>query len=90
MLKIIPIFKKFAPNAKMPPLPNINAWNNRAMKDTIEALNGPKIKTARGMMKKCIGIPIGDGMVMEVATTVTVVNTPVNTNLSPKFTFLVV
>jgi hypothetical protein len=58
------------------------------MNATSAALHGPKIKTTNGIMKKCIGIPIGEGMVSEVATTVIAVSTPVRTNLSDMFTFL--
>ena len=78
-LKIIPISKTFTPNVVIPPSPITNACINNAKNETKDALHGPNIKTTRGMMKKCIGMPIGDGIVKEVATTVIAVRTPVIT-----------
>lgn len=65
-----PITRKFAPKEVTPPIFKINTCINRVMNDTIVLDRGPNKMAIKGIKKKCIGTPNGDGTETEVTTIV--------------------
>ena len=65
-----PITRKFAPNEVIPPIFNTNACIIRVTNDTIVLDRGPNMIVIRGIKKKCIGTPSGEGTDTEVTTIV--------------------
>ncbi len=65
-----PITRKFAPNEVIPPIFNTNACIIRVTNDTIVLDRGPNMIAIRGIKKKCIGTPSGEGTDTEVTTIV--------------------
>ncbi len=65
-----PITMKFAPNDVSPPMFKINTCMSSVINETIVLDRGPNKIAIRGIKKKCIGTPKGDGTETEVTTIV--------------------
>lgn len=65
-----PITRKFAPNDVTPPIFKTNACMMSVTKETIVLDRGPNRIAIRGIRKKCIGTPNGEGIDSEVTTIV--------------------
>ena len=61
---------KFAPNIVIPPIFSNIACTNRLIKETIFEVSGPSKIATRGIKKKCIGTPKGEGIDNYVTVTV--------------------
>ena len=61
---------KFAPNIVIPPILSKSACTNRLINETILDVSGPSKIATRGIKKKCIGTPKGEGIDSEVTVTV--------------------
>ena len=53
---------KFAPNIVIPPISSRIACINRLINETIFEVRGPSKIATRGIKKKCIGTPKGEGI----------------------------
>lgn len=65
-----PITRKFAPSDVTPPIFKINTCIISVMNETIVLDRGPNNMAIRGIKKKCIGTPNGEGTETEVTTIV--------------------
>ena len=61
---------KFAPNDVIPPIFKTKNCMSSVMNDTIVLDKGPNKIAIKGIKKKCIGTPNGDGTETEVTTMV--------------------
>ncbi len=61
---------KFAPNDVIPPIFNTKNCMSSVMNETIVLDSGPNKIAIKGIKKKCIGTPNGDGTETEVTTIV--------------------
>lgn len=79
---------KFAPNDVIPPIFKVNTCINSAINDTIVLENGPNIIAIKGIKKKWIGTPNGDGIDNEVITIVKTLNNAIDIILFSLFSSL--
>ena len=61
---------KFAPNIVIPPIFSKIDWASRLINETMFEVSGPSKIATRGIRKKCIGTPNGEGIDSEVTVTV--------------------
>ena len=69
-----PITRKFAPKDVIPPIFKANACIIKVTNDTIVLDRGPNSIAIKGIKKKWIGTPRGDGIDNEVTTIVKTLN----------------
>ena len=83
-----PITMKFAPNDVIPPIFKTNACMINVTNETIVLDRGPNKIAIKGIKKKCIGTPNGDGMDKEVTTIVNTLKSAIDTILFSLFSSL--
>ncbi len=65
---------KFAPNIVIPPIFSKSDCAKRLINETMFEVSGPSKIATRGIRKKCIGTPNGEGIDSEVTVIVNTLN----------------
>lgn len=80
-----PITMKFAPSDVIPPIFNTKNCISSVTNETIVLDRGPNKIAIKGIKKKCIGTPKGDGTETEVTTIVNTLKSAIDTILFSLF-----
>ena len=83
-----PITMKFAPNDVIPPIFKTKNCISKVMNETIVLDRGPNKMAIKGIKKKCIGTPNGDGTETEVTTIVNTLKSAIEIILFSLFSSL--
>lgn len=83
-----PITMKFAPSEVTPPIFKISTCIISVMKETIVLDRGPNKIAIKGIKKKCIGTPNGEGTETDVTTIVNTLKSAIDIILFSLFSSL--